>query len=75
MNIHQITLRQIDKTQPMKIGNIELLMDGTPIQGVTDITITANCQDIPRVTIEMFANVNIDGQMLVEQEIIRNFVR
>ncbi len=72
MNMHQIVLRQVDKKQPMTMGNMELLLDGTPLEGVTRIVIEADAsKEPPRVIMEMVANVKVEGEMNVLEKIIR----
>lgn len=69
MNLHRIVLRQADKNQPMTLGNIELLMDGTPLQGVQKITIEADCSNQPpKVFLEMIADVKVEGEMHVAEK-------
>ena len=63
---HKVTIRQKAGTEgrPMTGSNVELLLDGRPWRGVSKISLEVGAGSVAKVTAEMYAEVDADGNVL-----------
>ncbi len=65
---HLVTIRKKAGVKNLMTGmNTEVLLDGVPLLGATAVYFHVNAREPARVTIEMFADVEIEGEMEVDK--------
>lgn len=62
MNIHKITIqnRKGCENEWSTGNNVEVLIDGKPVDGITDLQLELRPGELARLTIEMMAQVEVD---------------
>jgi len=66
----KITIRQKPGSEgrPMSGPTCEVLMDGVLVPGLTKIKFECEATTVAKVTMELVAEVNIEGNALIEEE-------
>lgn len=71
MSVHKITIRPkegVPEGTPMTGANTQVLIDGEPFKGLTALAFDVETGSIARVTVQMFAQVDIEAPVEVIRE-------
>lgn len=59
----EIRQKEGSEDQIMTGANTQILLDGKPLKGVTGVKFEVNARGVAKVTLEMYANVKVIGNI------------